>query len=249
MNDVKTEVRERYAQKASGSGCCGDPATLGYSPADLEAVPAEVSQASLGCGSPVHEAHLGLGERVLDLGSGAGFDVFLASQAVGPEGRVFGLDFTPEMLARSRASAAQQGLANVTFLEGDIESVPLPDASVDVVISNCVINLAPDKQKVFAEALRVLAPGGRFVVADMLATERLPDALVQDAKAWGECIAGAIPREDYAAGLRLAGFEEIEVRRVSGEDPCCGAEAGCCDTEPAVYSAMIRASKTLTRQA
>src|SRR5262249_34797699 len=192
MSEVKTEVRERYARKA-GEGV------------------------SLGCGSPVEAAHLRAGERVLDLGSGAGFDVFLASRAVGSQGRVFGLDFTPEMLTRARSSAAQQGLDNVTFLEGDIESVPLPDASVDVVISNCVINLAPDKARVFAEAARVLAPGGRFVVADMLATERLPEALVGDPKAWGECIAGAIPREDYVAGLHQAGFGEIAVPAASGE--------------------------------
>jgi SAM-dependent methyltransferase len=243
MTDVKSEVRKRYARKASGADCCAELETLGYTEADLEAVPEKVSTASLGCGSPVREADLRLGERVLDLGSGAGFDVFLASRAVGPEGRVFGLDFTPEMLARARTSAAEQRLANVTFLEGDIESVPLPDASVDVVISNCVINLAPDKRRVFAEAARVLVPGGRFVVADMLATERLPEALVHDPKAWGECIAGAIPREDYAAGLRRAGFADIKVRRIAGEEPCCDAESGCCDEKPAVYSAMIAARK------
>jgi len=243
MSDVKTEVRERYARKSSGSGCCGDPKTLGYTEADLDTVPESVSQASLGCGSPVHEAAIAPGERVLDLGSGAGFDVFLASRAAGPEGRVFGLDFTPEMIERARRSSTEQGLANVTFLEGDIESVPLPDASVDVVISNCVINLAPDKARVFVEAARVLAPGGRFVVADMLATERLPEALVQDPKAWGECIAGAILREDYVVGLRRAGFDDIEVRRMSSEDPSCGGEAGCCETKPSVYSATILARK------
>jgi len=243
MNDVKTAVRERYARKAKGEDCCGTPESLGYTPADLESVPADVSQASLGCGSPVHAARLKEGERVLDLGSGAGFDVFLASRAVGASGHVFGVDFTPEMLARSRQSAAQQGLENVTFLEGDIESVPLPNGSIDVVISNCVINLAPDKSRVFAEAARVLAPGGRFVVADMLATERLPDALVADAKSWGECIAGAIPREDYAAGLRRAGFDDVEVERVASEEPCCGTDSSCCATQPTVYSATIRASK------
>ena len=243
MNDVKTAVRERYARKSSGEGCCGDPKALGYTRADLEAVPQDVSQASLGCGSPVHEAELASGERVLDLGSGAGFDVFLASKAVGASGRVFGLDFTPEMLERARTSARNQGLANVTFLEGDIESVPLPDQSVDVVISNCVINLAPDKERVFAEAARVLVPGGRFVVADMLAEQKLGEALVQDPKAWGECIAGAIPREDYAAGLRRAGFDEIVVRKFGGDDgeACCGD--GCC--KDPVYSAIIQAKKPL----
>lgn len=243
MNDVKAAVRERYARKAKGDDCCGAPESLGYTRADLESVPADVSQASLGCGSPVHAAHLKEGERVLDLGSGAGLDVFLAARAVGPTGHVFGVDFTPEMLARSRESAGRQGLANVTIVEGDIESVPLPDASVDVVISNCVINLAPDKSRVFAEAARVLVPGGRFIVADMLATERLPDALVADAKSWGECIAGAIPREDYVAGLRRAGFDDVEVERVASEEPCCGADSGCCSTKPTVYSATIRASK------
>ena len=241
MNDVKTTVRERYARKAEG--CCGSPQSLGYTRADLESVPVEVGRASLGCGSPVRAAGLQPGERVLDLGSGAGFDVFLAAQAVGAGGHVYGVDFTPEMLARSRESAAQQGLGNVTIVEGDIEAVPLPDASVDVVISNCVINLAPDKSRVFAEAARVLTAGGRFVVADMLATERLPESLVADPKSWGECIAGAIPREDYVAGLQRAGFDEIEVRRLSGEEPCCGDDVGCCNDKPGVYSATILARK------
>lgn len=243
MTDVKTEVRKRYARAAAGGGCCGEAKSLGYAEAELASVPGEVSAATLGCGSPVAAADLRPGERVLDLGSGAGLDVFLASRAVGPEGRVFGLDFTPEMLGKSRASAARLGLANVSFLEGDIEAIPLPDASVDVVVSNCVINLAPNKERVFAEAHRVLAPGGRFVVADMLATAALPEALAADPKAWGECIAGAIPREDYVAGLRRAGFDEVEVERFAAEETCCQGETSCCNAEPTVYSATIRARR------
>src|SRR5262245_57494988 len=241
MNDVKTEVRKRYEQAATGGGCCGEAKSLGYTESELATIPGEVTVATLGCGSPVAAARLQPGERVLDLGSGAGLDVFLAARAVGSEGRVFGLDFTPEMLDKSRALAARLGLTNVTFLEGDIEAMPLPGASVDVVVSNCVINLAPDKSKVFREAHRVLAPGGRFVVADMLATAALPEELAADPKAWGECIAGAIPREDYVAGLRRAGFDEVEVERFAGEEACC--DSSCCATKPTVYSAMIQARK------
>lgn len=239
MKNVKESVRARYAKKA---GCCGDDCCdhgsatrLGYTEADLATVPSEVKTASLGCGSPVGPAALAPGERVLDLGSGAGLDVFLASREVGAAGRVYGLDFTPEMLERARASARREGLDNVTFLEGDIESIPLPDASVDVVISNCVINLAPDKPAVFREAHRVLAPGGRFVVADMLARAPLPSSLTEDPEAWGSCIAGAIPENDYAASLRTAGFAEVDVQRVGGgEESCCG---------PEVFSALILARK------
>ena len=236
MTDVKAHVRERYAKAASGSeSCCEAPEKLGYTETELAAVPEDVSRASLGCGSPVGQASLRPGERVLDLGSGAGFDVFLASREVGPTGLVYGVDFTPEMLERARANASRQGLANVTFLEGDIESIPLPEASVDVVISNCVINLAPDKRAVFREAHRVLAPGGRFVVADMLATAPLPESLVKDPDAWGECIAGAIPEPDYVESLRGSGFAEVEVRRVgTAEGSCCG---------PSVFSAIVLARK------
>lgn len=230
MEDVKTKVRERYAKAAA---CCdtGTATSLGYTEAELAAVPQEVTTASLGCGSPVTPAELRPGERVLDLGSGAGLDVFLASREVGPTGIVYGLDFTPEMLERARASARREGLDNVTFLEGDIESIPLPEASVDVVISNCVINLAPDKSAVFREAHRVLAPGGRFVVADMLAKGALAAAVVADADAWCSCLAGAIPENDYVASLRAAGFREVEVKRTGGGgDACCG---------PEVFSALI----------
>lgn len=234
MQDVKSHVRERYAKK---SACCDGVATasLGYTPDQIAAVPEEVSSASLGCGSPVGLAELKPGERVLDLGSGAGLDVFLASREVGPTGLVYGVDFTPEMLERARASARREGLDNVEFLEGDIEAIPLPEASVNVVISNCVINLAPDKSAVFREAHRVLAPGGRFVVADMLAKAPLPASLVEDPEAWGSCLAGAIPEGDYVSALREAGFAEVEVRR-AGEagDTCCG---------PEVFSALVLAKK------
>jgi SAM-dependent methyltransferase len=249
-DQVKTIVRGRYARAArEEKGCCNDPGALGYAPADLAGLPGEATGVSLGCGSPVAEAGLRPGERVLDLGSGAGLDVLLAARAVGERGHVYGVDMTPEMLARSRAAAAKAGAANVTILEGEIESLPLPDASVDVVISNCVINLSPDKARVFREAFRVLAPGGRFVVADMLSSAPLPASVREDASAWSECIAGAIPEEEYAGALAAAGFERVVVARaVRSGDACCAPEAGsCCGPEgsppPQVFSATITARK------
>jgi arsenite methyltransferase len=255
---VKSIVRERYARASSRSESGVAPGAIGYEETELNAVPVELRSASLGCGSPVSAAGLRAGERVLDLGSGAGLDLSLAARAVGPTGHVFGVDMTPEMLAKARANVARQGLANVTLLEGDIEAIPLPDASVNVVISNCVINLAPDKGTVFREAFRVLAPGGRFVVADMLATAPLPARIAEDPEAWGACIAGAIPEGDYVRLLRAAGFAETQVTRAAG---CCGEEASseccapsdesaaesCCDAtateDPQVVSAIVRAVK------
>jgi arsenite methyltransferase len=251
---IKLSVRDHYAQAARGErACCVDPAALGYGPEALGAVPAEVREASLGCGSPVAAAGLRPGERVLDLGSGAGLDLLLAARAVGPAGRVHGVDMTPEMVERARAAAARAGLANVSITLGEIEALPLPDGSVDAVISNCVINLSPDKPRVFREAFRVLAPGGRFVVADMLASAPLPAALAADAEAWSACIAGAVPEAEYVGALRAAGFAEVEVRAepagaaVCGEAPTAGA-AACAEgpaggASPRVYSAIIRAVK------
>jgi ubiquinone/menaquinone biosynthesis C-methylase UbiE len=210
----------------------------------------------------VDTAGLRAGERVVDLGSGAGLDLALAARAVGPAGRVYGVDMTPEMIAKARAFLAEQGLDNATVLEGEIEALPLPDAAVDVVLSNCVINLSPDKARVFREAFRVLAPGGRFVIADMLATAPLPAAVREDARAWSECIAGAIPEAEYVAALREAGFAEVTVAPAAGcgkskpagerASGCCepgiGEEtgSGCCgssEAEPRVVSTTITARK------
>jgi SAM-dependent methyltransferase len=247
---VKSAVRERYARAARGESCCGaDAGALGYEPGQLASVPAGTRGASLGCGSPVAAAALRAGERVLDLGSGAGLDVLLAAREVGPTGLVYGVDMTPEMVEKARAAAAAAGLTQVRVLEGEIEALPLPAGAVDVVLSNCVINLSPDKPGVFREAFRVLAPGGRFVVADMLATASLPADVAEDPDAWGACIAGALPEGDYVRGLGAAGFVAVEVRPVAGSEQGCGAAAGgsCCggaaEDAPRVFSAIITARK------
>jgi ubiquinone/menaquinone biosynthesis C-methylase UbiE len=249
---VKSAVREHYAGAARGGrACCSDAAALGYDERALGAVPDEQRASSLGCGSPVDAAKLRAGERVVDLGSGAGLDLALAARAVGPGGRVYGVDMTPEMIAKARAFLAQQGLANATVFEGEIEALPLPDASVDVVLSNCVINLSPDKARVFREAFRVLAPGGRFVVADMLATAKLPASVTEDPRAWSECIAGAIPEAEYVGALRGAGFGDVTVEpaagccepKPAGQESSCGCECGGSGAEPQVKSATITARK------
>jgi arsenite methyltransferase len=217
--EIREAVRERYAAAAraaaTGSGCCdtagrgfGDPL---YSTAETEgATPAAVA-ASLGCGVPTAVADLHEGETVLDLGSGAGADVLISARRVGPTGKAYGLDMTEEMLALARANAAEAHATNVEFLEGYIEAIPLPDASVDVIISNCVINLAGDKGKVFAEAARVLRPGGRFAVSDVIADDGMDDTTRADMAAWTGCIAGALTREEFERGLAAAGFVDVEI--------------------------------------
>jgi arsenite methyltransferase len=185
--DIRESVRERYAAAA------------------------RTGAASLGCGVPTAVADLREGETVLDLGSGAGADVLISARRVGPTGKAYGLDMTDEMLALARANAAKAGATNVEFLAGFIEAIPLPDASVDVIISNCVINLAGDKVKVFAEAARVLRPGGRFAVADVLADPGMDEATRADMAAWTGCIAGALTRAEFEAGLAAAGFAAIEI--------------------------------------
>jgi ubiquinone/menaquinone biosynthesis C-methylase UbiE len=173
------------------------------------------SDLGLGCGTPTAHADLRPGETVLDLGSGAGVDVFLAAREVGPSGRVLGVDMTPEMIARARENAAEAGLANVEFRLGDIEALPVEDASVDAVLSNCVINLVPDKRRAFAEIRRVLRPGGRFVVSDMVTYGDVPAAIRQDLELWAGCVAGAMDREAYLALVRETGFERVRVKAES----------------------------------
>jgi arsenite methyltransferase len=228
-DDVREAVRERYAAAAraaaDGGGCCGSPevaltdargvevfGNAVYARAEVDGAPGEALSASLGCGVPTAVADLHPGEVVLDLGSGAGADVLIAARRVGPEGKVYGLDMTDEMLALARANAAAAGAGNVEFLKGFIEQVPLPDASVDVVISNCVIHLAGDKAPVFAEAARVLKPGGRFAVSDVVADGGLDAATRADMAAWTGCIAGALTRAEFEDGLRAAGFDDVEIR-------------------------------------
>jgi arsenite methyltransferase len=191
---------------------CGDRFGAGlYQPADLAGMPAAVAAGSIGCANPVALVDLQTGQDVLDLGSGGGIDVLLSARRVGPEGRAYGVDMTAEMLELARTNQREAGITNAEFLEGQIEDVPLPDRSVDVVLSNCVINLSADKDAVFTEAFRVLRPAGRFAVADVIA-EREPDAeLRADPAAWASCTAGAITRDDYRARLTAAGFVDIDI--------------------------------------
>jgi ubiquinone/menaquinone biosynthesis C-methylase UbiE len=182
-----------------------------YSTADTGGAPVTAVAASLGCGVPTAVADLHEGETVLDLGSGAGADVLISARRVGAAGKAYGLDMTHEMLALARANAAEAGARNVEFLKGYIEEIPLPDASVDVIISNCVINLAGDKARVFAEAARVLKPGGRFAVSDVVADPGMDDATRTDMQQWTGCIAGALTRAEFEAGLAAAGFADVEI--------------------------------------
>ncbi len=215
---VENEVRDYYAAKAveAGSGakaCCG-PDAEHFGPdlyEDLDGVPDAAALASIGCGNPILVADLEPGETVLDLGSGGGIDVLLSARRVGPTGKAYGVDFTPEMLALARRNAVEAGATNVEFLDGRIEAIPLPDECVDVVISNCVINLSADKPAVFSEAYRVLRAGGRIGVSDVVTEDRLSDAERAERGSLVGCVAGALGISDYRAGLAAAGFEDISI--------------------------------------
>jgi arsenite methyltransferase len=214
---LKARVRDKYGKAARGvsdGGCCGggcdDPISTNlYGAADLAAVPPEALRASLGCGNPTALAALKPGDVVLDLGSGGGIDVLLSARRVAPGGWAFGLDMTDDMLAVAEDNKRQSGLANVTFLKGDIERIPLPDNSVDVVISNCVINLSADKDQVLRETFRVLKPGGRFAVSDVVVRGVVPETVRKSMELWVGCIAGALADTEYVAKLAKAGFAEI----------------------------------------
>lgn len=223
-NDIKSVVREKYGNIAAASGsccpsasCCGGPALtdigkkIGYAESDIAAVP-EGANLGLGCGNPIALASLKEGETVLDLGSGAGFDCFLAAGRVGPNGKVIGVDMTPEMIERAQANARKDGVENVEFRLGDIERLPVEDAIVDVIISNCVINLAPDKGRVFREAFRVLKPEGRLMVSDIVLKKPLPDAVKNSVAAYVGCVAGASLKEEYLEAMRQAGFADVVVQ-------------------------------------
>jgi len=229
---LRESVRQHYAGQAlavtsaagpgwgSGASCCGGTATAEelasgagfYDAAERELLPEKAVLASLGCGNPMAVAELAEGETVLDLGSGGGIDVILSARRVGPSGKASGLDMTDEMLALARESAAKAGAENVEFLKGVIEDVPLPNGSVDVVISNCVINLSTDKAAVFAEISRVLRPGGRLGVSDIVAEDRLSSAERAERGSYAGCVAGALSKSEYVAGLQAAGFEDVWVR-------------------------------------
>ena len=225
MTDIKEAVRQKYSQAALRAGsCCGGSASECGSPitsnlySDLEAseLPETAVLASLGCGNPTALAELKEGETVLDLGSGGGIDVLLSGRRVGPTGKAYGLDMTDEMLALARENQKKAGAQNVEFLKGEIEHIPLPNESVDVIISNCVINLSADKDQVIREAFRILKPGGRFAVSDVVTRGQVPEALRRDMLLWVGCIAGALEENEYKAKLKAAGFElaSIEPTRV-----------------------------------
>jgi SAM-dependent methyltransferase len=270
---LRAAVRERYAaaavraSEAKGASCCGpETATAGRDPitADLYAaaetadLPPAAVLASLGCGNPTALAELRPGETVLDLGSGGGIDVLLSAKRVGPAGFAYGLDMTDEMLALAERNRQEAGAENVRFLKGTIEQIPLPDDTVDVLISNCVINLSADKDAVLREAFRVLKPGGRFAVSDVVVLKDLPASVRTSMESWAGCVAGALHERDYRTKLAAAGFAspEVQVTRTygladfqdDGGDSCCGAPAeppaaDLAAAEGALASAFVRATK------
>jgi len=226
MENIKDVVKEKYGQAAlrvtsGGSSCCGADAACGtdvdpitsnlYDEKQKQGLPAEAVLASLGCGNPTALAQLKPGEIVLDLGSGGGIDVLLSAKRVGPSGKAYGLDMTDEMLNLARENQKRSGIENVEFLKGEIESIPLPSNSVDVIISNCVINLSADKDKVLKEAFRVLKPGGRFAVSDVVVRGEVPDEVRKHMLLWVGCIAGALKDSDYIAKLAKAAFDAIDI--------------------------------------
>jgi SAM-dependent methyltransferase len=272
--DLKEVVRGRYGQaarqvKAGSAGCCGiapsapdaatassccDPITSGlYGAGEAGEVPEAALRASLGCGNPTALAELEPGETVLDLGSGGGIDVLLSARRVGPTGKAYGLDMTDDMLALAEENRRKSGLTNVEFLKGEIENIPLPDDSVDVIISNCVINLSGDKDRVLAEAFRVLRPGGRFAVSDVVVRGDVPPAIRRSMELWVGCIAGALSEDDYRGKLARAGFTgiDVEVTRVYDADDArtflaaegLDAAAVAKQVDGKFVSAFVRATK------
>jgi SAM-dependent methyltransferase len=267
---IKDIVREKYGQAAlraaegQGNSCCGGSASCGaetwdpitsdlYDEQQKAGVPAEAILASLGCGNPTALAQLNAGETVLDLGSGGGIDVLLSAKRVGPAGKAYGLDMTDEMLALARENQRKAGVENVEFLKGEIESIPLPGNSVDVIISNCVINLSGDKDRVLREAFRVLKPGGRFAVSDVVVRGEVPAEVKRSMELWVGCIAGALRDYDYVAKLAKAGFDSIDIEptRVYSIDDArqflagegIDADAIAPQVEGKFISAFIRAVK------
>jgi arsenite methyltransferase len=271
--DIKDIVKEKYGQAAlrvssGGSSCCGatsatgccDPITSNlYDPAQAQDLPEQALLASLGCGNPTALAQLNTGEIVLDLGSGGGIDVLLSAKRVGPTGKAYGLDMTDEMLVLANENKRRAGIENVEFLKGEIEHIPLPDHSVDVIISNCVINLSADKAQVLKEAYRVLKPGGRMAVSDVVIRGEMPPEIRQSVLLWIGCVAGALEENEYRAYLASAGFEQIEIEPtriyrvedarefLSGQG--VEADAIAPEVDGKFMSAFVRAVKPLSKQA
>ena len=250
MSELLDSIRSKYGTVAESTLSSNDAGVkavaeaFGYSTEELTSIPAAANM-GLSCGNPTATAHLRPGEVVVDLGSGGGLDVFLAAKMVGPQGRAIGIDMTSSMIERARANALSGGYTNVEFFQSTIDRIPLPDASVDCVISNCVLNLAPDKPAVFREIARVLKPGGRLAVSDIALKAELPEAVSRSMAAYVGCIAGAIQIEDYRAGLLAAGFEHVEIvdsgsdlnayAKVENQSGCCSpamAEGSCCSPAP-----------------
>jgi arsenite methyltransferase len=234
-------VRDYYANKASSGDCCDDSccsSSTFYSADLIEKLPEDIANFSLGCGDPVTLAGLRPGETVVDLGSGGGLDCFLAARQVGESGKVIGIDMTPEMLERARAAALKIGVDNVEFRHGFLEDLPVEDATVDVVISNCVINLSPDKPQVLREVFRVLKPGGRLAVSDIVLNGELSEEVQNNPEAWSACISGAIQAEEYARQLGEAGFIEVEVTPLGAFE-----EAAPLVAAGMPYSALVTAIK------
>ena len=266
---IKDEVRKRYAKAAVRSqekakesadgGCCGgdDSDKISshlYTTDEIRDLPQEAVVASLGCGNPVAIAEIKAGETVLDLGSGGGIDVLLSARRVGPEGKAYGLDMTDEMLDLARENARKAGVTNVEFLKGEMEEMPLPDGTVDVIISNCVVNLSPDKDAVLREAFRVLKPGGRFAIADIVTRGQMPTALQRSLELWAGCVAGALDQDDYRSKLSAAGFGDVEIEAVREYTAADAESSGLGDlmkkfaksgTEGlGIISAIVRARKS-----
>jgi SAM-dependent methyltransferase len=267
--DIRQIVKDKYGKAAlkvasGGSSCCGsdsgreaDPITSRlYTASETACVPAEAAAASLGCGNPTALAELEAGETVLDLGSGGGIDVLLSAKRVGPTGKAYGLDMTDEMLDLARENQRKSGVKNVEFLKGEIEQIPLPDASVDVIISNCVINLSADKDRVLAEAFRVLRPGGRLAVSDVVVRGEVPPAIRRSVELWIGCVAGALEEQEYRDKLAKVGFAGIDVeptriyRMEDAREFLAGAGVDAAAIAPQVdgkfMSAFVRARKPLS---